>query len=226
MHLNGRLNAQVESDIVGYTTITMEAGKWYQVGSPFVALEDGAALKLNEVFTTGFGAGDVLNMFNVERGTYVAYYWNARKGGWALSTAPVASLVDVEIPVGQAVFINKATAGDVLLSGRVSVEEAVEFGSDSGESWDQICCVYPQNVKLNEIVWTGLKGGDVLNIFSTTEDKYNAYYWNARKGGWALSTAPVASLVDVEIPAGQAFFINKVSVGKATCSAPATVVTE
>ena len=226
MHLNGRLNAQVESDIVGYTTITMEAKKWYQVGSPFVALEEGATLKLNDVFTTGFGAGDVLNMFDTESCSYVAYYWNAGKGGWARSTAPVASLVDVALSAGQAVFINKATAGEVLLSGRVSVEEAVEFGSANGKAWNQICCVYPQNVKLNEIVWTGLEGGDVLNIFSTTESKYNAYYWNARKGGWALSTAPVASLVQVEIPAGQAFFINKVSAGKASCSAPTTVVTE
>ena len=34
--LNAPLNAAVESDVVGYTTMTMEAGKWYQVGNPLV----------------------------------------------------------------------------------------------------------------------------------------------------------------------------------------------
>lgn len=216
----GTATAAVESDIVGYTTITMEAGKWYQVGSPFVALEEGAALKLNDVFTTGFGAGDIINIFTPATSLYVPYYWNTAKGGWTASRAPVAPLADVTLPTGQAVFINKAIAGDVLLSGKVSFNEAVEFGSEEGDSWSQIVCVYPETVKLNAITWTGLQGGDIVNVFNNATSLYVPYYWNATKGGWTASRAPVAPLVDVDIPAGQAFFINKVSAGIATCSAP------
>ena len=142
LHLNGRLNAQVESDIVGYTTVTMEAGKWYQVGSPFVALEEGTTLKLNDVFTTGFGAGDTLQLYSSVNSSYTTYRWNTYKNGWATNTSPVATLADVTLPVGQAVFINKKVDGDVILTGKVSAEEAVTFGNEAGSAWDQFVCVY------------------------------------------------------------------------------------
>ena len=57
-------SAAVESDVVGYTTITMEAGKWYQVGNPFVALEEGGVIELNDGFGTGFATGDQLYLYN------------------------------------------------------------------------------------------------------------------------------------------------------------------
>ena len=107
---NGRLNAQVESDIVGYTTIAMEAGKWYQVGSPFVALDDTASTqKINEVFTIGFSEGDSINILNTAAMEYVAYYWKTSANGWC--TKRGTTPVDVKIPAGQALFVNKASAG-------------------------------------------------------------------------------------------------------------------
>ena len=215
---NGRLNAAVESDIVGYTTITMEAGKWYQVGTPFVALEEGVAQKLNDVFTEGFGAGDTLQVYNPDSSTYATYRWNTYKNGWAANTSPVATLSDVVLPTGQAVFINKKVQGDVVFSGKVSVEEAVTFGNENAASWSQFVCVYPDTVKLNGIAWSGLAAGDILQIYNADTATYATYRWNTYKNGWASNTSPVATLADVDVPAGQAFFVNKQTPGIGSCS--------
>ena len=217
----GTATAAVESDVVGYTTITMEAGKWYMVGTPFVALDDATA-KLNNVFTIGFGEGDTLQLYKDGQG-YSTYRWNKYKNGWATSTFSVASLADVVLPAGQAVFINKRIDGEVVLSGKVAVEEAVTFGSEAGNAWDQFVCVYPETVKLNSITWTGMAEGDTLQIYNPGDEVagvaagYVTYRWNKYKNGWATSTFSVAPLAEVNVPAGQAFFVNKKSAGKATC---------
>ena len=117
-------------------------------------------------------------------------------------------------------FINKTTAGDVVLSGKVSVSEATEFGATEGNNWDQIVCVYPATVKLNEIVWTGLSSGDTLSIYDSETALYTTYHWNENNLAWCASKRPTATAVDVDVPAGQAFFINKVSSGVATCQPP------
>ena len=218
MHLNGRLNAQVESDIVGYTTITMEAGKWYQVGSPFVALEDGITPMLNDIFTTGFGAGDTLSVYNPATSSYAMYYWNATRAKWTVGSRPSAADANVEIPSGQAVFINKATAGNVILSGKVSTNEVTEFGADVGNSWDQIVCVYPEAIKLNDLTWNGLSAGDTLSVYDPDTAIYATYYWNTTQAKWKVGSRPSAAEADVLLPVGQAVFVNKASVGVGSCS--------
>ncbi len=220
MKFNGRLNAAVESDVVGYTTITMEAGKWYQVGTPFVNLDESAQPKINTVFTSGFGAGDTLSVYNPATSLYTTYHWNTNNSAWCASKRPTAAAVDVILPTGKAVFINKAVAGEVTLSGKVSFAEATEFGSATGNAWDQIVCVYPETIKLNEIIWTGLASGDTLSIYDTETALYTTYHWNTTKSAWCASKRPTAAAVDVNVPAGQALFINKASVGTASCQAP------
>ncbi len=70
VNLDGRLLAAVESATVGYTTMAMEAGKWYMVGTPFSALSDTTERRVNDVFALeGFADGDVLYTLS-EGGTF------------------------------------------------------------------------------------------------------------------------------------------------------------
>ena len=207
-------SAAVESPIVGYTTIEMEAGKWYQIGRPFVELEEGSSPKLNTVLTSGFADGDVCNVFDPASVSYVPYYWKSAANGWCSKrgTTPV----DVDLPASQAVFINKAVTATVSLAGRVSTTEISSFGTEAGGAWDQIICVYPSAVKLNEMKWSGLADGDICNVLNSETTTYEPYYWKSAANGWCSKrgTTPV----DVEIYAGQALFINKKSAGVGTCS--------
>ena len=218
--LNAPLNAAVESDVVGYTTMTMEAGKWYQVGCPFVALEDGETPLLNDVFAVGFQDGDIINIFSQETNGYVTYTWKnsgTENAGWCTSRGNTP--VTAELPLGQAVFINKAMTSDVQVAGKVTEGVKVTFGSPEGETWSQITCVYPKNAKLNGLKWEGMADGDVLNIFSPDTNGYTTYTWKnsgTDQAGWCTSRGKTP--VDVDVAVGQGFFVNKHSAGEASCS--------
>ena len=110
--LNAPLFAAVESDVVGYTTIEMQADKWYQVGSPFIPLTDGAEQTLNNTFTTGFSTNDQVYVYDPEMGSYKGpYVWgtaNGQTGWWNTTTS---SLTTTVLTPGQAFFIHKQSLG-------------------------------------------------------------------------------------------------------------------
>ena len=215
---NGRLNAQVESDIVGYTTVEMAAGKWYMVASPFVALDETTIPTLNDVFTTGFSNGDTASVWSTEMNQYTMYTWNATKGKWLTGSRPTAPEANVALTPGQAIFINKKTAGTVVVSGKVSTSEVVEFGSELGSAWSQIACVYPVTTKLNALNWEGLANGDTVSVWNSESDQYSMYTWNTTKGKWLTGSRPTSPEADVDLTPGQAVFINRKSAGIGSCS--------
>ena len=208
---NAPLFAAVESDIVGYTTIEMQAGKWYLVGNPFAELTDATTVTINDLFNSGFSDGDTLSVLNPENATYAVYYWSETIGKWT----PFKGLdiaADVSLAPGEAVYIHKANAGEVCLKGKV-VEQEVPFGSDVGNRWAQIVPMWPADRKLNEISWTGLNDGDTLSILNVDSTTYAVYYWNKNLGKWAVfPNLPVAA-DDVTLAPGQAVLVRKVSQG-------------
>ena len=220
---NGRLNAQVESDIVGYTTITMEAGKWYQVGCPFATLDDGIAPSLTTMFSAGFAEGDVAYIFSQDDGTYTTTRtWGTPATGNATWLNARGKASDVELTFGQAVFIKKATASDVTFAGKVEASEVVSFGSASGATWSQIIFPYPVATDLNEMKWEGLTQGDTLHLYDPVQGTYViSRTWTVGKTAddselkWRNSRGK-----DVEtiIPSGSAMFIQKNAAGVATLS--------
>ena len=219
MHLNGRLNAQVESDIVGYTTITMEAGKWYQVGCPFNALEDNTKVSLAKTFSTGFSTGDTVYIFSEVAGTYAdVRTWGTSSAGettW-LNSRNKAS--DIELDAGTALFILKKTTADVVLAGKVSANEVVKFGSETTGSWAQIVFPYPTATDVNAMTWTGLQEGDELHIYDPVAGTYaTTRYWSKGKTDDELKWRN-SRKADVEtiIPVGTAMFIRKINAGVAT----------
>ena len=189
----------------------MQAGKWYQIGNPFAELEDVSEIKINDAFTLGFSNGDILNIMDPDTASYSTYFWDDALKGWKfLPTAPILA-DNAVLTQGQAVYIYKAIAGNVVLRGKV-VEASVEFGKADGDAWNQIVVMYPMDVKLNDLTWEGVKSGDIVNILDIQTASYTPYYWNENLKKWAiLPTAPIAA--DVTITPGQALFVNKKSTG-------------
>ena len=219
LHLNGRLNAQVESDIVGYTTITMEAGKWYQVGAPFVALEDNAKVSLKKTFNTGFSAGDTVYIFSEAAGTYAdVRTWGTASTGETTWLNSRGKPSDISLDAGAALFILKKTTEDVVLAGKVSANEVVQFGSATSGSWAQIVLPYPEPTDLNAMTWTGLQEGDELHVYDPDAGTYAiTRYWSTGKTDTELKWRN-SRKADVEtiIPVGTAMFIRKVNAGVAS----------
>ncbi len=219
--LNAPLNAAVESPIVGYTTVTMEAGKWYQVGYPFVQLDDAtssAKVPLNKVFTEGFSNGDYLLILDPTLSRYGdRIYWVEGKG-WCTLPNAAGKLVDTELEPGQAVYIYKSKAGAVTFSGKVEAQ-VVEFGQDEGSVWEQVAPVWPAKVALNGengLKWDNLSTGDYMMILNSNDKKYgDRIYWVEGKG-WCTLPNAAGKLVDTELEPGQAVYIYKKTPGIAT----------
>ena len=216
-------SAAVESPIVGYTTIEMEAGKWYMLGMPFADLEDGD-IKLNEHFVSGFNQGDILQVYDSGKG-YTGYRYKTgltgeKSEGWC--TARGTTPVDISLAPGQAPFIQKNSAATVTLAGKVDLAAAYEFGSETGNVWNQLSSPSCDKVKLNDLKWTGVAAGDALLIYVSTKGytgyRYKTGLTGEKTEGWC--TAFGKTPVDVDLAAGASFFVNKKSAGKGLVAVP------
>ena len=211
---NGRLNAAVESDIVGYTTISMEAGKWYILGNPFSALDGATTYRLNEAFGgQGFASGDVLYVLQ-ESGTFIPHYWNVSKNGW--STHKVLWKENTtDFSASTAVYLHKASAGELTFSGKVSFD-AVDVGAEAGNVWSLTSFVCPEAKTLSQYSWTGFSANDLLYTMDK-EGVFTPHYWNTSKNGW--STHKVLWKEDSTVlNIGQAVYLFKKSAGVGTIS--------
>ena len=212
LFLNVPLFAAVESDIVGYTTIPMEAGKWYMMTAPFVGLSEGATI--NDLLCGGFCDNDLLYLYDNTTGTYKAIRaW--KDGMWRMGTANTTPATDV-LPPGQGFFIVKAAPSTVTIAGQVSDHEVSTFGSESGPVWSMTGVCYPEGVQLNSLSWSGLANGDLLYLYDNETNSYKAIRaW--KDGAWRVGTANSTLATDLIKP-GQGFFINKVSTGTGSYS--------
>ena len=223
--LNAPLSAAVESDTVGYTTITMEAGKWYQIGNPFVALEDGVGESVNELLPNGFADGDVAYVFDTKRGLYGSTYkWdaNGKEGAGWYTGGPFSSSLAVDpLPVGGVLFIHKENAGTVAtLKGRVQEGVEVKIGKAEGDGWTQAVCVFPKEVSINDMNWEGMEEGDKLYIFDPTTDLYETYTWDTvnNQTGWCSGGPFSQTFSNRKVSIGQGLFVNKKSAGEGLLS--------
>ena len=221
--LNAPLFAAVESDVVGYTTIQMDAGKWYMIGSPFVELDAAAAVTVNDVFSTGFSTGDELNIYNPRTGMYTTLTWFDYDGTAAWRNPMTGEYSTQALSKGQAVFINKKSEGDVTVKGKVSSEEIVTFGLPDSSSWSQVVCVYPVTMDVNDIQWDGLAEGDELHVYDSTSGMYNSSTWFKFNGMNAWRNPMTGESVSLKVAPGMALFVHKVQAGTGTCSPEVTI---
>ena len=167
---------------------------------------------INDIYTTGFGQGDVLCTLDSTTSSLFPLYWNVTLNGWSESANPRAPLSERTIKVGEAVYILKETLGSLTFSGKVESTE-VHFGSESGNAWNQIVMVWPETKKINEVSWTGLAGDDQMSILNSDTSELKTYYWNDSLKGWSDSPNPRAPLSTDNIEIGRALYVHKVSAG-------------
>ena len=214
--LNAPLSAAVESDTVGYTTIEMQAGKWYQIGTPFVELDEETVPTLNTVFAEGFGEGDVAYILG-PNGTYLPMrMWTTYNNQTGWFNTGIAEYDDMELAIGQAVFFSKKVDGRVTMKGRVAEISEIPFGSDSANSWSQIVRSYPDGDRsVNEMEWSGVEEGDMLYLFNSESGTYlPTRQWATLNGKTGWFNVATATLDDQKFAPHQAFFINKKSKGQ------------
>ena len=205
LSFNAPLSAAVESDIVGYTTIEMQAGKWYLLGNPFVPLSNAETFSLNEVFHgDGFGNNDVLFTLS-KSGTFQPHYW--RNGQWCTDVFGSIPAND-RYPITTAVYINKQADGSVQFSGKVAVLE-VKIGSEEGNEWSLTSLTFPANKKLADYTWTNFGANDVLYTLSENGE-FQPHYWRNNK--WCTDVFGISE-DETPLKIGYALYINKQSAG-------------
>ena len=201
--------------------MTMEAGKWYQVGCHFETLTDGAAdvllapegkFFLNQVFKTGFSSGDEVFLWKTS-GAYTYYCYDDEQG-WVTEKGDSAD--ENPIDIGRGLLIHKKTESLVTFVGKVlSRETSVTFGNTKGNAWAQINLPYPEPCTLGDLKWDGLTEGDSMFRYSASGAP-REYKWDGTK--WADPMRPTLDTTSLELKAGQAMLLNKVSPGVGTVS--------
>ena len=211
--LNAPLSAAVESDVVGYTTIEMQAGTWYLLGNPFIALDGTASFKLNDVYVgEGLHTGDLLYVLNGN--TFSPRYWNEGEEKW--STNSLFFIDDLtEYSASTAVYLKKMSAGNLTFTGKVSPVR-IEVGTEDGNAWSLTALTYPKVSTLDEYTWEGFQPNDML--YTTAKDgSLVPHYWNSTSQSWSTNELfPVSDNTPLSI--GQAVYLLKKSAGTGTIS--------
>ena len=206
--LNAPLSAAVESDVVGYTTITTNVG-FNMVGIVFNGLE-GQTATLNEILLGDFQDGDVVQVYS-DNGEYTPYSYWKDFGGWLDGEYNPAS---IKLPLGTALWLqtpNRST--EVTLKGAVL---SGEYKYQCKTGLQMISFGVPKALNLNtDITWQGLKDGDVLQVHQPNGDYLPFSYWKDF-GGWldgeynlATITIPVGSSVWLQTTSTNASFTVK-----------------
>jgi hypothetical protein len=217
-------------NIVGYTTTDINTATWYQIASTFIPVGETAddGTPINDIFTTGFEAGDKLYVWNTGTQSYDNYTWMDEPYDEEFEIAPAgwADLGEIRtsatLKAGQAVFLRKASAGATSVVFAGQVEAGIETTVPSA-TWVQVSLPYPVDAALNdEIAWTGFAAGDKVYVWNATTQSYDNYTWmdepydeefEIAPAGWA-DLGEIRTLVT--LPIGSSMFIYKASAGNGT----------
>ena len=200
-NLNPRLDASVESDIVGYTTITTTPG-FNMVGVVFNGL-DGKEVPLSEIVNGDFQDGDEIQVYK-KGGGYVAYTYWKDFGGWLDGNFEAAREA---LPLGTAFW--QKTPGrsiPVTLKGAVATGE---YKYESVAGLQMIALGIPKAFDLNDdLVWSGLTDGDEIQIRDGSS--YVSYTYWKDFGGWLDGNFNKA---DKSVPVGASLWLKTSNAG-------------
>lgn len=226
--LAGFVSAQITSlNIVGYQTLSGNEG--FTVVAPTFITTAGAAQTFTYSSIQGtFQVTDNLQFFDsLGNVNFTAIWLNEDAGktpGWYDSSDWDVSLTDATLPAGSAFFAQLAAAGSIMFVGEVDKAATV---ITAGEGFTVMGNCRPYGVKYSALVATGLQVTDNLQYFDPIGNvNFTAIWLNEDAGktpGWYDSSDWDVSLADVEIPAGQGFFLQCAAAG-ATVTIPAPVL--
>ena len=206
VNLNGRLSAAVESDVVGYTTITTAPG-FNMVGCVFNGL-DGNPKDISDLIRGDFQQGDEVQVYNnpninpsVDGSVpYRLYKYNAEEKVWKLGRRPSS-----ESPIypGESFWLKTPDrAVDVTTIGAVKTLNPSYTGR---EGIQMVSLPAPVRFSLNDAKWENLTDGDQVQR-RKADGSYYLYKYNAETQTWKRGRYPLTD--DDDIKVGEAFWLN------------------
>ena len=193
--LNAPLSAAVESDVVGYTTITTNPG-FNMLGVTFVGLNETEEVSFDALVDGEFRDGDQIQVYSVEEG-YTVY--NFSNQAWRVGREPASNY-----PV-------KAGTGFWLSTPERSVEVTLKGAVRQGDylfktvkGTQMFAAGFPIDISLSNgdknVAWTGFQNGDEIQWLDENGYEVSIY----RDGGWRDGRAPSSKV----IPAGASVWLT------------------
>ena len=199
----GTATAAVESEVVGYTTVTLKKGyNMLAVNFESLTSEDGISIQdlgftLEAGFTGGTNGtrGDQIQVYDAQRGEYTTYflYNNERRpedgknGKWCKSNGEVAAAT---FKSGDSFWFRKRGENDATISiaGAVSIQEVQAISIVKG--YTMIGNAFPINFNPNDLgadywmaaIKSGAVGGtngtrgDQIQVYDAQRGEYTTYF--------------------------------------------------
>ena len=191
--------AAVESDIVGYTTITTNPGFNMQ-GVVFQGLEGEAEVSFNDLLIGEFRDGDQIQVYvqDGSMGTYDVYTFLDGRG-WTIGRGSSAD--DSPVHVGTAFWLNTPNREvKVTIKGSVTRGDWVYLAKKGTQMLASALPVeIPLNPKDSSVVWTGFHDGDQIQWLNELggydTSSYKDGQWTSGRGAISTKVIPVGSSV-------------------------------
>ena len=198
--INAPLFAAVESDIVGYTTVTTNPGFNMQ-GVMFVGLSSADTISFNELLEGDFKTGDEIQVLN-SQGGYDGYSFREGSGwivgrGASADTKPVAAGVGFWLSTpGRSVeitFKGAVAKGDYLYKAKEGVQ--------------MITSALPVSVPLvptnDSVVWSGFQDNDEIQWLNESGGYDGSIYrngmWTEGRGTPSAKSIPLGAAVWLKV---------------------------
>ena len=221
--------AQAESQIVGYVTKEMAAGKMDIMGVSFQNIGDTSINVQDIIPVSGFGEGvDLIRVWNPTEKTYTfAYYYSETYADYNYEPDLGAGWADgdqirsnISIDAGQGFWLTTVQAASMTIAGEVLVATDNKVSTLAGKM-DLICNTFPVETSIQDITLvSGFgEGVDLIRVWNPTGKTYTfAYYYSETYAnydyepdlgaGWADGDQ---IRVNAQIPAGSGFWLTTVS---------------
>ena len=225
LHLNGRLNAQVESDIVGYQT--MEITKEFTLlGVSFFSLTDNTqdVIAVNDFVSGEFAHGDQIQIPNAT-GSYDIAAWNSNLQKWCTERRgnPTTTESALMLEKGDGVWLKTKVAPlTITLKGRVLSDTTAEF--DCARQYRLISLPVHEGISVNspKLAWANLNHKDQIQV-TNNSGSYDIAAWNANVQKWCTERRgnPTTTESTLTIPPYEAVWVVSVS-ADASCTYDST----
>ena len=204
--LNAPLFAAVESDIVGYTTITTSPGFNMQ-GVCFNSL-DGEAISFNELLTGDFQDGDEIQVLTMvaSGATYERYRYSSERGEWITGRA---SADTKPVEAGTSFWLNTPDAVEVTFKGSVKPGNYL-YTSQVGMQMisSDFPIAFPLNATDGSVVWENLTDGDEVQWLNE-KGAYDRCRYSVERGKWLQGRGESSKVV----PAGTSVWLKTANAG-------------
>ena len=231
----------VQSGIVGYNTISLEAGKWYLVAPQFkdVASDTATVDLLSNVKFEGLTAvpftsrasGAQIQVFNPASQSYTIYYYisDSKEGtAWARTKNNVPTEIPLSLGEGFWLKVGGVDENGAALTVQGSVYSETSKTAEVGASgeWQILCNPYPVALDWSALTTAGIEAAPFANratlcpqiqVYNASSQAYTIFYYisDSKEGiAWARTKNNLASGTMAEV--GQAFWVKSPTTGTLT----------